>query len=149
MSTREATLALIDILGRGPEDFGIRAPRQYNANIPSKQNDNHPSPTPSTSSTFSFASSSASRSEYSYPSSSSTSHYPIQLVELSRNGRHVMAQQQQHVPVQSERDSGYGTTLVEPWETDVSVCRYLVLVRWWNRADPCSFSSLRGVRRPS
>lgn len=114
-STREATLALIDVLGRGPEDYGLKRTPHSSDNEASKHYNNLRE---DKSSSRSQASSSTGLA---YAPSTHKNHIDIacqaqagiQLVEMGEESQHSTIKQ-------SGRDSGYGTVLTEPWETDVS-----------------------------
>lgn len=110
MSAHDATLALIELLGRAPEDFGLHGQCSYPARIAQS----------------SIASSTVSTSvKVTSPWSETTVNLirsnrlreahpndPIAMTELSR-GHHAVDQ--------STRDSGYGVA-GESWDSDVSAC---------------------------
>lgn len=110
MSNRDSTLALIDVLARGPEEQNSQA-------VPTEQHEtahagNSSKTTCSTLSTSSlsalFSIAKASSNSSQHPASNS-----IALVELS--GDRLAAQQ-------GVRDSGYGMP-EEAWESDVGLSR--------------------------
>lgn len=112
-SSRAATLALIDVLGRGPEDYGLKRTPHSSDNEASKQYNNLREDNSSNRSQVSSSIGSAYATSAHKNQTACKSQAGIQLVEMG-------IESQQSTLKQPGRDSGYGSVLTEPWETDVS-----------------------------
>lgn len=114
MSARDATMALIELLGRAPEDFGLQVQLLSNpAETQRKSTSDAKSKQATPANTCYYYEDPSLPSSYSSPCEAQS----IPLVELSRD--HV-------APQQSARDSGYECA-TDPWDRMWVCCSAICL----------------------